>query len=124
MLLYSTLAILNQGIKNKDLVIKIPYSRKGFELIKIFYQLGYISSYYIDFNKINIEFKYYQNKFICNGFFFYTKPGHCKFITINQLRRLYKNKSKLYILSTPYGICTTLDALKMNTGGLLLIEIQ
>lgn len=124
MLLYSTLAILNQGIKNKDQFIKIPYSKKGFDLIKILYKLGYINNYYLDFNKINIEFNYYQNRFICNGFFFYSKPGYRKFISISQLRRVYKNKSKLYILSTPYGICTTLDALKLNTGGIILVEIQ
>lgn len=124
MLLFSSLAILNQAIKHKSSVAKIPYSRKGFELIKLLYQNGYLNSYSMDFNQIYVNFKMYQNQLTLQGFFFYSRPSHVRTISISQLRRAYFKKHKLYILSTPNGICTTVDALKQHQGGIILAEIK
>lgn len=124
MLLHSSLAILNQAIKHKSWMTKIPYSKKGYELIKLLYKNGYVNSYYIDLNVINVFFKFHQNELVLNGFYFYSKPGHIKSISFNQLRRAYINKNKLYILSTINGICTSVDALKMHIGGIILAEIN
>jgi ribosomal protein S8 len=124
MLLYSSLAILNQAIKHKSSMAKIPFSRKGYELVKLLYKNGYINSYYVDLNVINIFFKFYENNLVLNGFFFYSKPGHIKSISFNQLRKAYVNKNKIYILSTINGICTSLEALQMHLGGIILAEIN
>jgi small subunit ribosomal protein S8 len=115
---------LNQAIKNKYVLAKVPYNKKGLDIIKILYNMGYINSYYFDGSKICVELKYYQDKAVLNGFFFYDRPGHRKSISISQLRRVYNNKQKIYILSTVNGVCTTLDALKMNIGGIIIAEIR
>jgi ribosomal protein S8 len=124
MLLYSTLAILNQAVKNKSKLARIPYNKKGLDIIKILYNLGYIVSYNLDFNKIIVELRYYQDNPVLNGFFFYSRPGHVKTISINKLRQVFKRKNKIFILSTSIGICTTQDALRLNIGGILLAEIK
>lgn len=124
MLFFSSLAILNQALKHKSLFTKIPYNKKGYDLIKLLYRDGYLDSYYLDLNNIYVNFKSYQNRLVLNGFFFYSRPSHFKTISFNQLRRVYKKKNKLYILSTPNGICTTVDALQMHVGGLIIAEIK
>jgi ribosomal protein S8 len=121
MLLYSSLAILNQAIKHKSFFTKIPFSRNGYELIKLLYKFGYIDSYFIDLDIIYIYFKKYQNQLILNRFFFYSKK---KTISFNQLRRVYLNKNKIYILSTINGICTTKEALEKYNGGTILAELN
>ena len=67
--------------------------------------------------------KKHDNIFVLNGFFFYSKPGHIRSITIDQLRRDYYKKNKLLILSTIDGICTSREALQKNQGGIILAEI-
>jgi ribosomal protein S8 len=124
MLLYSSLAILNQAIKHKSLMTKIPFSSKGYELVKLLYKNGYINSYYVDYNNIYVYFKYYENQLVLNGFYFYSKPGDVRTISLKQLRRAYINKNKIYILSTINGICTSIDALQMCLGGIILGEIN
>ena len=124
MLLNSSLAILNQAIKHRSLMTKIPFSKKGYELIQLLYKNGYINNYYIDLNVINIFFKFHKNELVLNGLYFYSKPGHIKSISFNQLRRAYINKNKIFILSTINGICTSNEALQMHLGGIILAEIN
>jgi ribosomal protein S8 len=124
MLLYSTLAIINQSVKNKYILAKIPYNKKGLDVIIILYNMGYLTSYYIIGNYMYIELKYYQDQIVFNGFFFHNKPGHIKSISIAKLRREYIIKKKVYILSTSSGICSTLDALRKNISGFILAEIK
>lgn len=124
MYLHSSLAIINLAIKHKARSAKIPYSRKGHELVKLLNKLGYFYTYILENNTIKIFFKKYNNTLSMNGFYFYSKPGHTYSITIDQLRREYYKKNKLFILSTTDGICTSREALQRHQGGILLAEIN
>jgi len=124
MLFNSSIAILNQIIKNNILLGKIPYSVKGYELVKLLYNLGYINNYYIDFNNICISFKYYKNKKLFNNFYFYSSPGHIRSISNSKIKHLYFKKKKNFILSTIKGIITSKDALLYNCGGIILAEFS
>lgn len=124
MLLYSSLAILNLAIKHKYTSVQIPFSYKGFLLVKLLYNLGYLNSYNILFNKITINFKYYKNNIVLNGFKFYSRPSAIKSITYMQLRRAYLLKKKSYILLTNDGLKVSIDALLLKQGGLIIAEIK
>jgi ribosomal protein S8 len=123
MYLYSSLAIINLAIKHKSNFAKLPYCKKGHELVKLLNSSGYLYTYTLDLNAIIVYFKKHDNIFVLNGFFFYSKPGHIRSITIDQLRRDYYKKNKLLILSTIDGICTSREALQKNQGGIILAEI-
>lgn len=102
--------------------INIPYSKKGYNLIKLLYRLGYINTYFISVSYINIVFKWYKNNNVLNKLFFYSKPGYIKTISYKELIKL-KNKNKILILSNSNGICTSEDAIIKKKGGILIAEI-
>lgn len=124
MYLYSSLAILNLASKHKLNFVKLPYSKKVHDLVKLLNNLGYLYTYSLDHNSIIVFFRKYNNIFVFNGFFFYSKPGHIYSITIDQLRREYYKKNRLFILSTINGICTSKEALQKHIGGIILAEIN
>ena len=122
MLFRSSLGILNQAIKKKYVFITIPYSNKGFKLIKLLYQLGYINTYNTVNQQINIYLKLFKNEIILNKLYFYSRPGHIKSISYKQLIDL-KKKNKFYILFNNLGICTSSTALLYKKGGIIIAEI-
>ncbi len=125
MLLRSTLGILNQAIKKQYTFTIIPYSSKGFQLIQLLYNLGYIYTYNIANQKIHIYFKIFKNEIVLNKFYFFSRPGHIK--TISYKKLIYqkkKNENKCYILLNSLGICTSATALLHKKGGILLAEIR
>ena len=124
MLLYSTLAILNMAVKNKRKYAYVPFSRNGNVVVNILYNMGYIINYVIEYNKIKIEFKYNDGISVFNGFFFISRPGNKKKISVNKLRQVYFKKKSILIISTKCGILTTVDALKKGTGGIILAEFK
>ena len=115
-----TLGILNQAVKKKLLYVNIPYSKKGYNLIKLIYKLGYINTYYLSENKISIVFKWYKNDTVIGKLFFYSTPGNIKTIAYKDLIALNK---KNYILLNSTGICTSEEALFHKKGGILIAEI-
>jgi ribosomal protein S8 len=123
MLFRSSLGILNQAIKKKYVFIIIPYSNKGFQLIKLLYNLGYINTYNISSNQIHIYFKVFKNEIILNKLYFYSRPGHIKTVSYKQLINLKNKKDKFYILFNSLGICTSATALLYKKGGILIAEI-
>jgi len=124
MLLHSSIGILNSSVKNKLKNTKIPYSNNGYDLIKLLFKLGFVSSYYIEYNSIYITLRFYNNDISLNNIFFFFKPSSIFSISSSKLRRICKNKKKLFILLTSYGICTSSDAIKLNQGGILLVELS
>lgn len=119
----SSLGIINLAIKHRSSQVKIIYHRKNYELVQLLYKLGYLNSYTMENNMIYLFFKYYNNELVINKLFFYSKPGSIKSISISELRRAYYKKNKLFILSTTYGICSTMEALQFNLGGIIIAEI-
>lgn len=122
MLFRSSLGILNQAIKKKYVFSTIPYSNKGFYLIKLLYNLGYINTYNVINSKINIYFRVYKNDIILNKLYFYSRPGHAKTISYKQLVN-FKKKDKFYILFNSLGICTSTTAILYKKGGIIIAEV-
>lgn len=52
------------------------------------------------------------------------KTSAKKFITINELKSVGKNKKITLIISTNKGVMTNIEAIKNNVGGVLLIGVM
>ena len=81
---------------------------------------GFIRSYKIDSNQLDIYLKYRKNKSVIMELKRISKPGKRLYITNKDL---YKKKKGIYILSTSMGIITDLQAKKLNVGGELICMI-
>lgn len=68
-----------------------------------------------------IKLLYYKNLQILKNFKLYTKKSHFFLISLKALKLINKKTStSVFIISSSYGLLTHNEALKKNTGGLLV----
>nr|YP_009547917.1 ribosomal protein S8 [Bremia lactucae]AZL92969.1 ribosomal protein S8 [Bremia lactucae] len=124
MIITDTLSNLFSKIKNGYLANKSKItnqkSKQIINILNIFVKEGFIRSYKIDSNQLDIYLKYRKNKSVIMELKRISKPGKRLYITNKDL---YKKKKGIYILSTSMGIITDLQAKKLNVGGELICMI-
>ena len=124
MIITDTLSNLFSKIKNGCLSNKSKIthqkSKQIINILNIFVKEGFIRSYKIDSNQLDIYLKYRKNKSVIMELKRISKPGKRLYITNKDL---YKKKKGIYILSTSMGIITDLQAKKLNVGGELICMI-
>ena len=124
MIITDTLSNLFSKIKNGYLSNKSKIthqkSKQIINILNIFVKEGFIRSYKINSNQLDIYLKYRKNKSVIIELKRLSKPG--KRLYINN-KDLYKKKRGIYILSTSVGVVTDLQAKKLNVGGELLCMI-
>nr|YP_010508039.1 ribosomal protein S8 [Phytophthora clandestina]UXG56380.1 ribosomal protein S8 [Phytophthora clandestina] len=125
MIITDTLSNLFSKIKNGYLAKKSKIiqqkSKQNINILNILVKEGFIKSYKINSkNQLDIYLKYKKNKAIITDIKRLSKPGKRLYITNKDL---YKKKTGFYILSTPLGILTDLQAKKLNVGGELICKI-
>ena len=124
MIITDTLSNLFSKIKNGYLSNKSKIthqkSKQIINILNIFVKEGFIRSYKINSNQLDIYLKYRKNKSVIIELKRLSKPG--KRLYINN-KDLYKKKRGIYILSTSVGVVTDLQAKKLNVGGELLCII-
>jgi ribosomal protein S8 len=122
MKLYNIISILNNQYGPTAIC---PFNKNNIQLIKLLYNEGYIQNYIIsyNYNKIYIEFNYYESIRIYNGIKLYYKMGNYFHVTYKQLKKLNKKNKKL-LISTCYGLCLSEKAIKYKIGGKILGELK
>ncbi len=118
------LTIIQEGIKKKKLIVKVPINSIILNILWCLYKNGYISGYMIKDNIINIYLKYYQ--------------GQTILVIIKQISkiscRIYYKNNKIfnekkinnnYILTSSKGIILTENVKNNNKiGGEILFKIK
>lgn len=122
--MYNAVSILNRGLLEKKKFISLANTNKNLILVKIFYDNGYIFNYNILYNKIQIEFNIYNNRFIFKSLKTYKSLNTKKYVTLKQLKRMVFLENKKLILTTSFGILDSNCALKKNVGGCILFELK
>jgi len=125
MIITDTLSNLFSKIKNGFLSKKTKIiqqnSKQSINVLNILVNEGFIKSYKINSkNQIEIYLKYKKNKSVINEIKRESKPGKRLYI---KNKDLYIKKQGFYILSTPLGVLTDLEAKKLNVGGELICKI-
>lgn len=125
MIITDTLSNLFSKIKNGFLSKKTKIiqqnSKQSINVLNILIHEGFIKSYKINSkNQIEIYLKYRNNKSVINEIKRMSKPGRRLYL---KNKDLYIKKQGFYILSTPLGILTDLEAKKLNVGGELICTI-
>lgn len=127
MIITDTFSNLFSNIKNgylsKKSKIKGQKSKQNINILNILVREGLIKSYKISSTELHIleiYLKYKKNKSVLLEILRLSKPGKRVYI---KNKDLYKKKNGFYILSTPKGLMTDLQAKKLNLGGELICKV-
>jgi ribosomal protein S8 len=116
------LSILRVGYLSKRQYVKVPFNKKIISLLKIFSRIRYIKRFQkISEREVKIFLIYNKNM----PFYKFTRSifssSNILRISSKNLIRLHKyDYGTIYILSTPKGLLTHLEAIQMKKGGLLI----
>lgn len=106
--------------------VDIPASRMKTEMTKIMYKSGFIKDYLLIRDDkqgiIRIFLKYDEGQNVINGLKRISKPGHRRYVDVNNIPRVLNNIG-IALMSTPKGIVTDRDARKLHVGGEVLCYI-
>ena len=114
---------------SKQHKIKIIFTKKIYNLVKIFYSLGLINNYYLYTSNSKVYIKltlfFYKNTVFFKNIKIISSITKKHYITYKSLKLLnFYLKSSFLLISTPFGIITHNDALRKKVGGLLLFLIN
>ena len=112
-------ALKNGCLVNKTKITQIN-SKSTQNILNIFIREGFIKSYKINKNKIDIFIKYKNNKPVITNIIKISKSSKRIYL---KNRDLYKNKRGFFILSTSFGFITDIQAKKLNVGGEFICQI-
>lgn len=109
----------NGFLSNKNKIIFSYQSKFLFNFLNILIQEGYIYGYKKIGSSIIVYLKYNNNKPTIQKIKAYPKNTFKKIVNLNE----FKNSVYIYILTTPQGLLSHRNAIKLNTGGSLLCKI-
>lgn len=124
MLLYSSLGIIKRAVITKSQYAYIKHSAKSYLLCKLFYKLGYLSSYIYQNNKIKIYLAFYEGVPILQSVNILSRPGNHRTISYYKIKSILKMGKRIYILSTHKGLISSTMAIRLKIGGELLCELS
>ena len=124
MITTDTLSNLCSSLTNGYLSKKTKITHINSKLIKhvlnILIREGYIKSYKLKKNQIDIFLKYKNNKSVLTNIKKISKSSKRIYF---KNKELYKNKRGFYILSTSIGLLTDIQAKNLNVGGEIICQI-
>lgn len=119
---------VNIALSRKYLKTTIRVKRGLFKLIKILYKIGVLKNFIIFTNHLilcRFSIFFYKNKSFYKAIRLITTGAKKFYISLNALHKLtLTSKSSVYILSTPKGLLTHTEALKLGSGGVLLMVVS
>ena len=118
-------SILNINKSHKILSFKIIFNKNNFKTIKLLKKLNFIHKFtVVEYNKLiylNVYLYFYKNINVGTSIKVISKPSKFFFISYKSLRLLNKRTgSSFLILSTPNGLLSHNEALKLRSTGLVL----
>nr|YP_009121377.1 ribosomal protein S8 [Thecamonas trahens]AJF36639.1 ribosomal protein S8 [Thecamonas trahens] len=134
-LVSDSLIRIKNGLSTKLFSVNLKYSKYILNIIKVLYTEGFILGYNIKRdlkniknNSIEVLLKYDQNQDpIIYKIQLLSKPGHRRYVSVRKLislRKKYINLNNLYIVSTPLGVMSDVEAIQLNVGGELICKIN
>lgn len=117
--------LINISSSHKELIFKIPYTRKLLVILQVFKKINFIRQYFLIKNNNNFLIKifpyYFKDLKPIKTFKLISKPSRSYYISLKALRLLSKRTgSALFLLSTSKGILTHNEAINAKLSGFLL----
>lgn len=134
-LVSDSLIRIKNGLSTKLFSVDLKYSKYIVNILKVLYKEGFILGFNIKRdlakvkeNSIEVLLKYDQNQDpIIYNIELLSKPGFRQYVSVRKLislRKKYINLNNMYIVSTPLGVMSDVDAIQLNVGGELICKIN
>lgn len=115
--------LIKISIKHKKKGFIIINNKKNLTILKAFLKLNIIKFIKIDKEKLIVYINYFNEKPIFNNIINMFKPGNKKYLTLKNLKKINKKYNWIFLISSNKGIINSYEAIKLNTGGLLLAKL-
>ncbi len=104
--------------------VNFPTSKKCLRVLSVLYRSGFIRGFRYDENVTRVFLKYSTTSFkpVLKNISGISTNGRPFYISVKSLAKL-AHASETFLVSTPYGVLTTTQALEKNVGGILLCKI-
>lgn len=116
------LKLKNASFFKKEKIL-IKYSKHSLELVVCLYNEGFIHSYQIINDKIQISLRYFFNKPILKNLRILSTPSKLRYLNLKMLSKLSSKKVSLFV-STDKGVLTLNQCKKYKVGGIPLFLIN
>jgi ribosomal protein S8 len=128
---YSCLAGINRDCRGNQQSTSMPYSKGSLRLCAFLFRRGWVSSYailgtsFVRRKTLRVHYKFNSNKNAFSKLSIKSTPGRRVSWTYRKLLSMcrFNRKGSYYVLSTPFGILSSDEALVRRTGGELLAQI-
>lgn len=120
---------LQLNSSKKNLKFDILYTKKILHIIKFFKRIGLIKNFYLfrtnNLIKIKIFIAFHKKLPLCKHMRLISTPSRFFFISYKALLLLHnRTLNSFYVLSTPHGLISHVEALKLRIGGKLMILLS
>ncbi len=116
------IVIIKNGYLAKKGSVLVPYSKFKQEIAKILEKIGYIGPSNKQDTSLAIQLVYKDGKPKINEIKKVSKAGLRVYTKSKKIKPLKGGKG-MYILSTPKGVMTSLEAKKKNLGGEVICQV-
>ena len=134
-LVSDSLIRIKNGLSTKLFSVELKYSKYIESILNILYNEGYILGFNVKKdlknvknNSIEVLLKYDQNQDpLIYKINLISKPGHREYVSVRKLislRKKYINLNNMYIVSTPLGVMSDVEAIQLNVGCELICKIN
>lgn len=118
------ISIIKIGYLNRKPFVNVRNQQKNIKLLYFLLQHGLIRQFNLEGKNIKVWLRYIKNKPLVQNITMISKKGFRKYITFSELNKLNnRSGTNLFILSTPYGYLTNVEALNLKCGGELLLSL-
>lgn len=116
------------NIQKKNLKCELLHTKKILKLLSFFKKIGLIKNYFCFFKKMTYKIKvslgYYKLVPIFKKIKLLSTPSRFFFISFNAAKLMHSRSLATFcVLSTPKGLLTLSEAVRLKTGGKLLMTI-
>ena len=102
-------------------------SNLGKGILSALWREGFIFGYSVKENQSEVEvfLKYSEGLPVLRKSRLVSKPGRPRYFSVDDLRRYSKRNSfSMLVLTTSKGVLSSTEALSMNQGGKVLVEVE
>jgi len=112
---------LSNNYNKKGFIIQ--NNKKNIEVLKLFIKIRIVKYIKLEKKVIFVYLNYINNKPVFKNIVNLFKPGHQYYISLKDLKKVSLKHNWILLLSTNKGLMNNFDAIKNNTGGLVLAKI-
>lgn len=116
------IVIIKNGYLAKKAEVEMPYSKFKEEIAKVLEKEGYLGKSKKDSNRLFLELVYTDGKSKVNEIKRVSKSGLRIYVKSKKIQSVKGGRGS-YIISTPQGVMSSVDAKKKNLGGEVICQV-